>query len=213
VKCAFGFKINYPTVNLCGGRLSDIHSMQLCDNICRLPCFKGWQYENVIYIYLCSTVSLGGVYLFDIHLNAIVCQHRSIAMFQKMTIWRCPSSTSLFLDYCRVSLNHGLSLNNIAPSMIWMCSFIDYLSLNVIVLSSLIHHLIIFHYLLVDLNTAYFSFLGSTVLHWLLIFSMSVEKCQCHLCQGFRRLNWCSFLFNNLSYSEINSRISKIMSI
>jgi hypothetical protein len=48
--------------------------------------------------------------------------------------------------------------------MIWMCSFIDYLSLNTIVFSSLIHHLIIFHCLIADLNTACFSFSGSTVL-------------------------------------------------
>ena len=36
------------------------------------------------------------VHLFDIHSNATICPYRSIAMFQKMTIWRCPSSTSLF---------------------------------------------------------------------------------------------------------------------
>jgi len=50
-----------------------------------------------------------------------------------------------FPDCWRGSLDHGLSLNNIAPNMIWMCSFIDYLSLNTIVFSTLIHHLIIFH--------------------------------------------------------------------
>eukprot|EP00258_Populus_trichocarpa_P023008 XP_024439027.1 uncharacterized protein LOC112323800 [Populus trichocarpa] len=38
----------------------------------------------------------------------------------------------------------------------------------------------------------------------LLIFSRSVEKCQCHFCQEFCRLNRCS---------GINSHISKIMSI
>jgi len=48
--------------------------------------------------------------------------------------------------------------------MIWMYSFIDYLSLNHIVLSSLIHNLIIFHCPLTDLNTISFSFLGSTIL-------------------------------------------------
>ena len=141
----------------------------------------------------CSTVSLGGVYLFAIQLHSSVYPHRLLAMFQKMMIWKCPSSTSLFLHCRQGSLKHGLFWNDIAPSMIWMCSFIDYLSLNVIVLSLLIHHLIIFHYLLVDLNTAYSSFLGSAILHWLLIFSMSVEKCQCHLCQGFCQLEWCSF--------------------
>jgi hypothetical protein len=77
-------------------------------------------------------------------------------MFQKMMIWRCPSSTSLFSQLLSGSLDHGLSLNNIAPSMIWMCSFIDYLSLNTIVFSSLIHHLIIFHCLVAVLNTACF---------------------------------------------------------
>jgi hypothetical protein len=50
----------------------------------------------------------------------------------------------------------GLSLNNIAPNMIWMCLFTDNLSLNTIFLTSLIHHLIIFHCPLVDLNTTCF---------------------------------------------------------
>jgi len=63
-----------------------------------------------------------------------------------------------FPDCWRGSLDHGLSLNNNAPNMIWMCSFIDYLSLNTIVFSTLIHHLIIFHCPLADLNTTCFPF-------------------------------------------------------
>jgi hypothetical protein len=46
----------------------------------------------------------------------------------------------LLLEFIR----SWLSLNNIAPGVIWMCSFIDYLSLNHIVLCSPILHLIIF---------------------------------------------------------------------
>ena len=69
--------------------------------------------------------------------------HWSRAMFQKMMIWKCPSDTSLFLHCRQGSLEHGPFWNDIAPSMIWMCLFIDYLPLNIIVFSSLIHHLII----------------------------------------------------------------------
>jgi hypothetical protein len=55
-------------------------------------------------------------------------------------------------------------LNNIAPGVIWMCSFIDYLFLNHIVLRSPILYLIIFLCPSADLNTACFSFSGSIVL-------------------------------------------------
>jgi hypothetical protein len=121
--------------------------MQLYAHIGRQPCFKKWQYEDVLQVHLC------------------------------------------FLDYYRGSLDHGLSLNNIAPSMIWMCSFIDYLSLNTIVSSSLIHHLIIFHWPLADLNTDCFSFSRSTVLPPA---APLFKKCQCHFYQGFCKLDWCS---------------------
>jgi hypothetical protein len=89
----------------------------------------------------------------------------------------------------------------------------DYLSLNTIVLSSLIHHLIIFHCPLADLNTACFSFSGSTVFP--LITPLFKECRQVSMLFLSRILLTRSmlFLFHNLSYSGINSHISKIMSI
>jgi hypothetical protein len=94
---------------------------------------------------------------------------------------------------------------DIAPSTICMCSFIDYLSLNIIVFSSLIHHLIIFHCPIADLNTACFSFLGSTVLPLVAQLLKECRGLQCHFYQGFRRLNWCSFVSENLPCFGINS--------
>jgi hypothetical protein len=58
------------------------------------------------------------------------------------------------------SLDHGIFFNNIALGVIWMFSFIDYLSLNHIVLRLLIFHLIIFLCPQADLNTACFSSQG-----------------------------------------------------
>jgi len=134
-------------------------------------------------------------------------------MLQKMMIWKCPSGTSLFLHCWQGSLEHELFWSDIALSMIWMCSFIDYLSLNIIVFSSLIHYLIIFHCLIADLNIACFSFSGSTVLP---PSAQLFKKCwglQCHFYQGFHRLNRCSSISNNLPCFGINSHISNIMSI
>jgi len=74
-------------------------------------------------------------HLFDVHSNATVCPHRSIAIFQKMMIWRCPSSTSLFSRLLSRFTKLWTIFENSAPSMIWMCSFIDYLSMNTIVFS------------------------------------------------------------------------------
>jgi hypothetical protein len=88
----------------------------------------------------------------------------------------------------------GLSLNNIAPNVIWMCSFIDYLSLNTIVLSSLIHHLIIFHCPLADLNTTCFPSQGPLYCPQMVNFSRSVKKCWRHSCQGFCKFDRCSYL-------------------
>ena len=130
-----------------------------------------------------------------------------------MMIWKCPSGTSLFLHCWQGSLEHGLFWSDIAPNMIWMCSFIDYLSLNIIVFSSLIHHLIIFHCLIADLNTACFSFSGSTVLPPSAQLFKKCRGLQCHFYKEFRRLNRCSSISNNLHCFGINSHISKIMSI
>ena len=163
MKCVFGFKTNCPTISLRGGCLSDIHS-----NATVCPHRSIAMFQKMMIWKFPSGTSLVHrqfwwcVHLFSIH--ATVCLHRSIAMFQK---WRYKDFLQVYLcfpDCCRGSLNHGLSLNNIAPNMIWMCSFNDYLSLNIIVFSSLTHHLIIFHCLIADLNTAYFSFSRFTVL-------------------------------------------------
>jgi len=92
----------------------------------------------------CSTISLGGVHLFNIHLHSIVCPHRSITMFKKLNpdkdVLQVQHHSHLLLEFTR----SWLSLNNIAPGVIWMCSFIDYLSLKHIVSRSPILHLIIF---------------------------------------------------------------------
>jgi hypothetical protein len=52
------------------------------------------------------TVSLGGVHLFPIQLYSFVYPHRSIAMFQRMTIWKCPSGISLLSIASRDHLDH-----------------------------------------------------------------------------------------------------------
>ena len=36
-----------------------------------------------------------------------------------MKIWKYPSSAALLIHYCWGALGHGLSLNDIAPNMIW----------------------------------------------------------------------------------------------
>jgi hypothetical protein len=104
------------------------------------------------------------MHLFNIHLHSIVCPYRSITMFKRLNpdkdVLQVQHHSHLLLEFTR----SWLSLNNISPGVIWMFSFIDYLSLNHIVLRSPILHLIIFLCPLVDLNTTYFSFSGSTVL-------------------------------------------------
>jgi len=86
-----------------------------------------------------------------------------------------------------------------------MCSFIDYLSLNIIVFSSLTHHLIIFHCLIADLNTACFSFSRSTVFPPAAQLFKECRGLQCHFYLGFHRLNRCSFVSDNLPCFGINS--------
>jgi hypothetical protein len=88
-----------------------------------------------------------------------------------------------------------------------MCSFIDFLSLNTIVISSLIHHLIIFHCPLADLNTACFPSHDPLYCSPMVNFSRSVEKCWCHFYQGFCKFSQCSscltiLFWNQLSYSK-----------
>ena len=89
-------------------------------------------------------VSPDGVHLFNIHLHLVVCPHRSITMFKRLNpdkdVLQVQQHSYLSLEFTR----SWLSLNNIAPSVIWMCLFIDYLSLSHIVLRSPILYLIIF---------------------------------------------------------------------
>jgi CRISPR/Cas system-associated endoribonuclease Cas2 len=90
-----------------------------------------------------------------------------------------------------------------------MCSFTYYLSLNHIVLSSLIHHLTISTPQLIEKNYL-FSF---SEVHC--IAPRSVEKNWCHFCQEFANsvnvfLIWKSFLFwNQISYfkGHVNSSL------
>jgi hypothetical protein len=143
-----------------------------------------------------------------------VCPHRSITMFKRLNpdkdVLQVQLHSHLLLEFTR----SWLSLNNIAPSVIWMCLFIDYLSLSHIVLRSPILHLIIFFCPPTNLNTACFFFLGSTVLpQGVLTFQGVLRRVDVISCQGFRRLNQCSSLFNNLSCSGIKSHTSKVMFI
>jgi len=154
------------------------------------------------------------VHLFDIHSNATVCPYRSIAMFQKMMIWRCPSSTSLFSQL----------LSGVTRSWTIFEQHCPQYDLNVLVhwLSFFEHHCLQFtdssfnHLSLPHSWSEYCLFFllrVHCIAPQLLNFSRSVEERQCHLYQGFHILNRCSSMFDNLSCSGIESRISKIMSI
>jgi hypothetical protein len=110
-----------------------------------------------------------------------------------MKIWRYPLSATLLINCYWDCLWLTLPL-------IWSefaCSS-NYLSLNTIALSSLIQHLIVFHCPLADLNTACFFFFGSTVLPPAAQLFKKCRGLQCHFYQGFRRLNRCSFMSDNL---------------
>jgi hypothetical protein len=100
------------------------------------------------------------MHLFNIHLHSIVCPHWSTTMFKRLNldkdILQVQPHSHLLLEFTR----SWLSLNNIAPGVIWMCSFIYYLSLNHIVLHSPIHYLIIFLCPPADMNTLVFPFQG-----------------------------------------------------
>jgi hypothetical protein len=162
----------------------------------------------------CSTISLGGVHLFNIHLHSIVCPYRSITMFKRLNpdtdVLQVHHHSHLLLEFTR----SWLSLNNIAP---WC-------DLNVLVhwLSFFEPHCPPFtdslfsHFLCppADLNTAYFSFSRSTVFPpCASIFQGVLRRVDVISCQGLRRLNQCSSLFDNLSYSRIKSHTSKVISI
>jgi hypothetical protein len=64
--------------------------------------------------------------------------------------------------------------------------------LDTIVFSSLIHHSIIFHCLIADLNTACFPTQDPLYCPQVINFLRSVEKCWCHSCQGFCKFGRCS---------------------
>jgi hypothetical protein len=51
-------------------------------------------------------VSLGGVHLFPIQLHSFVYPYRSITMFQRMTIWKCPLGISLLSIASRDHFDH-----------------------------------------------------------------------------------------------------------
>jgi len=133
--------------------------LQLCDNICYSHVSKDnprWKYEDVLQVQHYSTISLGGMHLFNIHLHSIMCQHRSITIFKKLNpdkdVLQVHHHSHLLLEFIR----SWLSLNNIAPGVIWMCLFIDYPFLNHIVPRSPILYLIIFLCPPADMNTVCF---------------------------------------------------------
>ena len=91
------------------------------------------------------------------------------------------------------------------PIRIWMCLFIDYLSLNTIALSSLIHHLIIFPCPLADLNTVCFPSQGPLYCPRWSTFQGVSRSVDVISVQDFANsidvLIWQSFLFwNQISY-------------
>ena len=179
-------------------------------------------------------------------------------MFQRMTIWDCPSSVALFHSqswWC-ASFPHSFKssymitfvrtmFQKITPR--WRYEVVPQMqhcfqllldftrSWNVFEqycprcdLNVLVHWLSFFEPHCPSFTDSLFNHL-SLPLSWFeyclfflfrvhciaprwLNFSKSVEKSWCHFCQGFRRLNWCSSLSDNLP-SGINSNISKIMSI
>ena len=133
--------------------------MELCDNICYSHVSEGnprWRYKDVLQVQHCSTISLGGVHLFNIHLHSIVCPHRLMTMFKGLNpdrdVLQVQHHSHLLLEFTR----SWLFFNNIAPDVIWMCSFIDYFSSNHIVLRSPILHLIFFLCPPADMNTVCF---------------------------------------------------------
>ena len=157
------------------------------------------------------TVSLGEcIFSYSFECNCMPTSVDSHVSKDFLQVYLC------FPDCWRGSLDHGLSLNNIAPNMIWMCSFIDYLSLNTIVFSTLIHHLIIFH--CPQLIWILFVFLP--MIHCIasrcLNFSRSIEKSWCHFMSNISQTHSMffivrqSFLFwNQISYfkDHVNSSL------
>jgi hypothetical protein len=135
-----------------------------------------WRYEDVLQVQHCSIISLGCMHLFNIHLHSIVCPHWSTTMFKRLNldkdILQVQPHSHLLLEFTR----SWLSLNNIAPGVIWMCSFIYYLSLNHIVLHSPIHYLIIFLCPPADMNTLVFPFQGPLYCPMVSQLSRNVEK-------------------------------------
>jgi hypothetical protein len=59
---------------------------------------------------------------FVIHSNAIVRQHWSISIFQRMMIWKCSLSTSLYVD-CWWGFTRSRDVfEQHCPQLIWTCS-------------------------------------------------------------------------------------------
>ena len=129
--------------------------------------------------------------------------------FENCSLISCvhPISTHQEVFWCRPYLRLLISH--------WLASSArssDYPSLNTIVLSftdSPFNHF----FPLADLNTACFPSQGPLYCPRLLNFSRSVEKYWCHLCQGFYKLDRCSFCLTIFLVRESTLNISKIMSI
>jgi hypothetical protein len=99
------------------------------------------------------------------------------------------------------------------PQLIWMCSFIDYLSLKNIAFNWSDSS---FDYLclpLANLNIVCFPSHGPLYCPRLLNFSRSVEKFWCHFYKGFYKFDRCSSCLIVFCCYGINSHFSKIMYI
>ena len=135
-------------------------------------------------------------------------------MFQRVTQ---DEDMKISFNCCWSSLNHGLSLNNIAPSWSEHAHSSVYNQMAFVNARNDfdgLWWLIMWFFLCPQLIWIPFVFSSQSPLYCsqLLNFSRSVEDFNL-IYQGFRRLNQCSFVFDNLPCSGINSHISKIMSI
>ena len=130
-----------------------------------------------------------------------------------MKIWKYPSSAALLINCCWSALDHGLCLNNIALNMIW--GFVHRFILKKVFLC----HCQMLNITLMNFDDSssdsffapswsgyyLFSFLGSTVLPRWSTSQGVLRRVDVISCQGFHKLNECSFLFDNLSCSRIKS--------
>jgi len=140
----------------------------------------------------------------------------------KMKIIKCPSSAALLINCCWSSLNHWLSLNNIAPSNdLNACSSVYtqqvFFSLS---LSDAKHNfdglwrlIIWFFFALSWSEYCLFSFSGSTVLPPGGQLFKEFREVLMSFLSGILQIQSMFFLFDNLPCSGIKSHISTLMSI